>query len=282
MTIDAHPGSIRLWGAPSSPDEPWVEYRAPEGRLVADPWSLATIVFEPGHAREWPGEVHHEHELVWCEGGPLDVETQGRRWLVPPTLGIWLPARTPHKVRADPDVTVYATYLNPDQAVPRWDSVVGVPVTPLLRELLLHGRTAVMPDASRHNLQALAVEQIVPLPAASIELRMPRDVDLRHVTERLLATPGDGRSLDAWASEIGTSPRTFMRRFVEETGLSFAQWRILARTGAALVLLAGGRPVREVAREVGYSSPSTFVSVFRRTTGMSPAAYARLLGAPGH
>jgi len=282
MTSAEHPGSIRIWGAPSFAPEPSVPYRAPEGRFVAAPWSLATNVFEPGHAREWPDEVHYEHELVWGEGGPLDVEATGRRWLVPPSLGIWLPAGTRHKVRADPDVTVYATYLNPDQVAPRWESVVGVPVSALLRELLLHDTTAVMPDASRHSLQALAVEQMLPLPVASIELRMPRDVDLLHVAERLLASPGDGRSLDAWASDVGMSPRSFMRRFVAETGLSFAQWRILARTGAALVLLAEGRSVREVARTVGYSSPSTFVTVFRRTTGMSPAAYARLLGAPGH
>jgi len=105
---------------------------------------------------------------------------------------------------------------------------------------------------------------------------------LEPVLSYLIQNLAAEHTVSELARRATMSERTFARRFVAETGLSFAQWRILARTGAALVLLAEGRSVREVARAVGYSSPSTFVTVFRRTTGMSPAAYARLLGAPGH
>lgn len=274
-------GGIRLWGAPSSgsgvpdADGERTEYRAPTGRLVGAPWLLATLVFEPGRAREWEVEQHREHELLWCEGGALDVEAQGQHWLVPASLGLWLPAGTPHRVRANPDVTVRATYLDPDLVAPGWETIVGVPISALLRELLLHDRAAAMPDASRAHLQALAVEQMVPVTAASIDLRMPSAPGLRQVAEDLVASPGDDRTVDAWASSVGMSSRTFMRRVVEETGSSFAQWRILARMGAALVLLAAGEPVASVAREVGYSSTGTFATLFRRTIGMTPALYAR-------
>jgi AraC-like DNA-binding protein len=42
---------------------------------------------------------------------------------------------------------------------------------------------------------------------------------------------------------------------------------------AALPLLAEGRPVRRVARRVGYATPSAFVAAFRRTVGVAPGRY---------
>lgn len=269
----------RLWGT-SSLGEPFADDAlVPGHRQVLPPWMLSTLVVDPAaEAREWVSAVHHEHELLWCAGRAITVEARGQVWLVPPTLGIWLPAGTVHRVTAHPDASVFAAYLDTSREVPGWDSILGVPVTPLLHELLLHNRRAAMPDASRHALQALAVEQMVPLTAATIELRLPRDLALRGVAERVVADPGDGRSLDAWASSIGMSPRTFMRRFLDDTGSSFAQWRILARVAAALTMLAEGRAVAAVARAVGYSSTGTFVALFRRTTGMTPAAYSRLQG----
>lgn len=276
------PADVRLWGTSALGDAFADDSVVPEHRQVLAPWTLSTLVVDPAaQTREWVSAVHHEHELLWCEGRAITVEARGQVWLVPPTLGIWLPAGTVHRVTAHPDASVFAAYLDTSREVPSWESIVGVPITPLLHELLLHNRRAPMPEASRHALQALAVEQMVPLTAATIELRLPRDPALRVVADRVVRDPGDGRSLDEWASSIGMSPRTFMRRFLDDTGSTFAQWRILARVAAALTMLAEGRTVASVARSVGYSSTGTFVALFRRTTGMTPAAYTRLQGGLG-
>jgi AraC-like DNA-binding protein len=55
--------------------------------------------------------------------------------------------------------------------------------------------------------------------------------------------------------------------------MSFARWRTHARLRAALVHLADGVPVSVVAGRVGYRTPSAFVSVFRRTLGVTPRFY---------
>lgn len=241
------PADVCLWGTSALGDAFADDSVVPEHRQVLAPWTLSTLVVDPAaQTREWVAAVHHEHELLWCEGRAITVEARGQVWLVPPTLGIWLPAGTVHRVTAHPDASVFAAYLDTSREVPSWESIVGVPITPLLHELLLHNRRAPMPEASRHALQALAVEQMVPLTAATIELRLPRDPALRVVADRVVRDPGDGRSLDEWASSIGMSPRTFMRRFLDDTGSTFAQWRILARVAAALTMLAEGRTVASV------------------------------------
>ncbi len=70
------------------------------------------------------------------------------------------------------------------------------------------------------------------------------------------------------------SARTASRRFREQTGTTFAQWRTAVRMRAAVGLLASGMPVVAVARHVGYTSPSAFVQSFRATVGTTPGAYA--------
>jgi len=71
----------------------------------------------------------------------------------------------------------------------------------------------------------------------------------------------------------GTSERTLARAFQAGTGIPFGRWRILLRLQAALPALAGGQPVGNVARRVGYESTSAFVAAFRQETGLTPAAY---------
>lgn len=57
--------------------------------------------------------------------------------------------------------------------------------------------------------------------------------------------------------------------------MTFDRWRTHVRLGAALPLLAEGRPVSRVARTVGYATPSAFLAAFRRTVGTSPGRYLR-------
>jgi AraC-like DNA-binding protein len=55
--------------------------------------------------------------------------------------------------------------------------------------------------------------------------------------------------------------------------MPFGRWRTQVRLRAALPLLAEGLPVASVARRVGYATPSAFVAVFRKATGIPPGAY---------
>ncbi len=63
------------------------------------------------------------------------------------------------------------------------------------------------------------------------------------------------------------------RHFRDETGLSFAQWRQQARLTEGLRRLSQGHAVAQVADQLGYSSPSAFVSMFHRHFGAPPARY---------
>ncbi|UXI82690.1 helix-turn-helix transcriptional regulator, partial [Streptomyces vinaceusdrappus] len=84
--------------------------------------------------------------------------------------------------------------------------------------------------------------------------------------------PADNRSLNDLGRQIGASARTLSRRLRGDLGLTYPEWRTQIRLHHALILLADDTPVTTVAHHCGWSSASTFISVFRRTFGHTPGA----------
>jgi AraC-like DNA-binding protein len=125
-------------------------------------------------------------------------------------------------------------------------------------------------------VHALALLEEV-LPAAkpeSFSLPRPRHERARMLADYFSAQPGDGRSVEMIAAEVGgASLRTFERLFVEETGLSLAAWRRHSRLLTSLSLLAQGKSIGEVAHAVGYESAAAFSTAFKQCFGVSPSSY---------
>ena len=69
------------------------------------------------------------------------------------------------------------------------------------------------------------------------------------------------------------SPKTFHRRFLSSTGITFGRWRQQARLLLSLEALAEGQPVLQVALQHGYESQSAFAAAFRRQFGVAPSSF---------
>ncbi|MFJ3639707.1 GlxA family transcriptional regulator [Streptomyces sp. NPDC090108] len=77
-----------------------------------------------------------------------------------------------------------------------------------------------------------------------------------------------------FAAHARMSPRTFMRRFTEETGDTPLQWVLRARVDAARALLETTRlPVDQIAERVGLGTGSNLRLRFRRILDVSPSEY---------
>jgi methylphosphotriester-DNA--protein-cysteine methyltransferase len=99
---------------------------------------------------------------------------------------------------------------------------------------------------------------------------MPRDARAIALAQSAMAHPRQEQALDVQCRKLGVSARTMQRIFRREVGIDFETWRRQARLMKAVELLAQGRSVKEVSFAVGYNQPGTFVSLFRKTFGMTP------------
>lgn len=94
----------------------------------------------------------------------------------------------------------------------------------------------------------------------------------RWVAERL-SEPLD---VAAMSRHAGVSPRTFARRFREETGTTPLQWLLTRRVLEAQRLLEEtDLPIDEVAWRAGFGTAASLRDHFRRTTATTPTAYRR-------
>jgi len=206
----------------------------------------------------------------------MTVRTQQGIWVVPPLRAVWIPAETPHSVAMSGPVSMRTLYLLPRlvRTLPQKCFVMNV--SPLLRELILHAC-----KFARLNKKAPVQRRIIEIivdqleAAHSIPLQLPHPTDSRamRVVQRLIAGPGEQWTLETLCEDCGASKRTIERLFLAETGMTFTRWRQQLRLLHAMQILASGEKVTGAALDAGYSSPSAFISMFKRQLGTTPTRY---------
>jgi AraC-like DNA-binding protein len=225
-----------------------------------------------------PPRVHADWDLLaYASRGVMSVVTSQGTWVVPPHRAVWIPAGVGHSVRMSGRVTVRTLYFRPRlRGRRRPGACRAINVSPLVRELMLHAsrRNTLRRDApADRRLARVILDQLEALPAEPLQLPMPNDPRARKAAELLQADPGEPRSLALAARATGASKRTLERLFLSETHMTLGRWRQRLRLVEALRLLAKGQAVTRVAFDVGYQSPSAFISAFRRELGTTPGRY---------
>ncbi|WP_282606638.1 helix-turn-helix domain-containing protein [Pelagibius sp. Alg239-R121] len=231
---------------------------------------------------------HDEHQIVHARSGVMRVKTADGSWVLPPGRALWVPAGCFHEIYCRDAVSMRTVYLkqvggagknpsttgNDHAGVALPESCAVWRVSPLMREIIIRMGS----DRDRRqdqHLLALLLSEIETIDVLPLYLPEPGDLKVRRITRALLAKPADEHSLEDWAELLGISPRTLIRRFQAETGMTFRQWRRQARLLAALEYLAAGAPVTSVAYDVGYEGLSAFIEAFRQAFGMTPGQYFR-------
>jgi AraC-like DNA-binding protein len=228
--------------------------------------------FEMPRGKTFERHVHRMHQLAWASSGALTVVIDQRRWVLPPSMALWIPGGTWHTTVAMRATVMHGIYLSPEDVKVGWSAPTVLSVSPLADQLIRRLATDLSDDA-RVRAEGVLLDVLRPAPMPDIALPMPNDDRALRTAEIFLSDPADRRSLDRLAHDAGTSPRTLLRVFLAETGMTFSQWRAQARVQLATAHLAEGTPVSRVAQLVGYTTPSAFAAAFRRVTGSAPAGY---------
>ena len=119
----------------------------------------------------------------------------------------------------------------------------------------------------RSGGQAQYVPRSVPEPLGE-RFAATREWALRRLDQPL--------TLVVLAQHAAVSPRTFSRRFIEETGSAPMQWVLRARIDMARELLElSQRGIEQIAADVGLGTGTNLRLHFQRILGTTPSAYRR-------
>lgn len=222
---------------------------------------------------------HDRHQLVYPSTGLVEVSTAAGSWVAPSDRAIWIPAFAWHEHRFYGPTEFHCVGIDARTRPLAGDQPCVVTVTPLLRELVIEcsqgeesGERS-QPHVGR--LHGVLVDQLRRSDDAALALPTPTDDRLSGACALVAADLSHVYSLSGLGREVGASERTLSRLFRAELGLTYPQWRAQVRLRAALIALAEGATVTDVALKCGWATPSAFVDAYRRAFGHTPGSRHR-------
>lgn len=252
-------------------------FLSPERQVLVDRYERAERS-AVGFAMDYPSGLssgmhsHPKSQLVYAISGLMRLETMEAVFLLPPTMALFLPADMEHSISMQGDVAMREVFIDRSMPVPAHPRVLTV--NPLLRALIIAicAEPVDWPMEGRcPHLIALILDEVTRAETLMTRLPQLREPRLSRISQAIVENPADPRSLEDWAEVCGASARTLARLFMQDTGMTFGQWRLQARLNAAFALLMTGGEIARIAQKVGFSSQSAFGVAFRRTFGLTPA-----------
>lgn len=218
--------------------------------------------------------AHRRGQLLHAVSGTMLVLADRGSWILPPHRALWIPPNIEHEVHCRDHVALRTVYIDPAACAAIGDRCKVLTVSSLLTELLIEAMRVPLEydvDGRDGRLMQLLLDEIGRMDSLPLDVPMPQCPAFRDLCRDILNALDDPATLDDCAAAVGMTRRTFTRRFRQETGISFLQWRVQVRLREAIARLNDGQPVTTVAFDVGYDSPSAFTAAFRRHFNLLPS-----------
>lgn len=223
-----------------------------------------------------PSHRHPWGQLNYASHGVMELEVDGQRFLSPPQYAVWVPPGREHSCYNRQAIVYRSLYVSAELSRKLPASPCTLAISDILKAILsdFASREVKIPqsDADR-RLADVVMDQLQAAKPSDDYLPYARSPALSEVLSALQAEPGDNRTLAQWAEQVHSTERTLARCCQRELGMSFGEWRQRLRFLAAIEALASGEGVQQIAFNLGYSSPSAFISMFRRLSGTTPEQY---------
>ncbi|MDI4238168.1 helix-turn-helix transcriptional regulator [Bradyrhizobium sp. 31Argb] len=264
-------------------DHGFARMNLPDLRINYDPIDpdqfdrpIVSFCIETGQDNdELPLHSHKKGQLVVASHGSVMCRAPGGLWIVPPQGAVWIPAGVLHSNRVSDNGKVYVVFIDPlASMLPT--TCCTFTISSLVRELI--HRLSVFPplypiEGPTSRLGRVLLDELVQMSTEQMYLPISTDSRLQHLAVSLLNDPADRSTVEELAARYAMSERTFARLVFKETGMTFGRWRQRLHILVALQRLSAGSSVQAVSLDLGYETPSAFITMFKKTMGKSPRRF---------
>ena len=271
------------------PDEERVAWCDSPSPVLGSLRVFSAGMFMEARGHWWERTHLDEGVLIYCSAGRGWFRQDDREWEVNAGDLLYAPRLSHHRYWADEVApwSIHWMHLSGEH-LPHYERLLGLLDTGPVLHIGLH--QDILADFTRLVLQH------APIPGEASWF--VRQAGALSVLGRIAALPPDMKSiataygpvqraiaamdaamdrpfdLAAFAREAGCGDRHFSRQFRRVTGQTPGGWFIQRKMQRACTLLTQpGVQIKDVAARLSYADPLYFSRLFRRTIGMSPAAY---------
>lgn len=221
----------------------------------------------------YPSHRHPWGEFVYSFSGVMEIVLGEQQLLAPPQYGVWLPPGVWHIGRNRHAACHCSVYVSQELCTGLPLQPCALTVTPLIHALLdeLHAAPPGQPQsAEEQRLLQVLLDRLKKTSRVGSYLPSSDDPLLAPILRMLERNPVDSRSLPELARLANTTERTLLRRCQRDLGMTLAQWRQRLKVVHALERLESRMTVEAIALDLGYSSSSAFIGMFRKLMGVTP------------
>ncbi len=230
----------------------------------------------------YPPHQHSWGEFIYSFSGVLELIAEGNVFRVPSSYALWLPPNTSHYGFNRHESLHCSLYIDPELARQLPEQPCALIMTPLIREMLSH--LSVSPPTTPYTPEARRfIDVIFDLlrTVSSTGSYLPHSTDplLMRLLNYFEQNPACQQPLKQLAKELGTTERTLARKAQRDLGIALTEWRQRLRVVRAMPMLEKGEKVETISLELGYSTSSAFIAMFKKHMNITPDEYRK--GAPG-
>ncbi|WP_392565372.1 helix-turn-helix transcriptional regulator [Utexia brackfieldae] len=222
-------------------------------------------------------DSHHQGQLFFLESGMISCQAKDKYWTITPNCIGWIPAQTQHRTTCWGKIAGWRVNLpaSCDRLLPTQARLLqnNPLISALLTRIISFVETNTLTDAQSRLFSVFIDEISQSKPITSLLLPLPTDLCLIKITQAILTDPTNKLSQVEWASWVGISVRSLSRHFMAETGMTFTDWKQLARIMLSLEKLSQNLSINEIAYAVGFSDASAYIASFKAIMGISPKRY---------
>jgi AraC-like DNA-binding protein/quercetin dioxygenase-like cupin family protein len=241
----------------------------------------APVYFRSAHmpvSTAYPFHHHPWGEFVYSFSGVMEIMVEGVHIIAPPQFGVWLPPNVEHNALNHQEACHCSVYVTASLCDQLPQIACALTITPLIRALLEELRMSppgLVQTSEESRLLFVLLDKMRQTSRVATYLPGSTDPALAPILKALEDNPADGRSLGDWARLVNATERTLMRRCQRDLGMSLSQWKQRLKVMCSYQQLSKGASVEAIAFDLGYSSSSAFIGMFRKLTGETPDEYRR-------
>lgn len=224
----------------------------------------------------FPTHKHKWHQLLYAISGVLIVDVIGEKLFIPPENAVWLPSGCRHSVSTEYGAELKSLYIDSKYQQLPTDKSLVLKISPIIKALIIEISTFDVEYSIlgyEEELISLTLNTLPRLKHVTDHLPWPTSLELLKMCSQLYEQPRSKKTTQKLAEDLAMSKRTLERKFHRETGMTIQAWCLRLRFLKAIELLTAGHSITNISLDLGYSSPSPFIYMFRNISGMSPGEY---------
>lgn len=235
----------------------------------------------------FPWHEHEKHQIIYTLSGTLYIQIGTTQYFVPEKHIAWIPSRVSHYLYSNnAQVSLVIFYIAFDDSyikpAERNFSVYGINL--VIAENLKYIASEYTRISKREHadlyLYAQGFFNLLPKmsPCDEILLKtlvIPNDIRLYPVLDYIKKHINENLKMEQVASSCGLSVRN-LSRLLSASGIHFSNYLNQQRILRSIeMLVEGEKNIKQIAFEVGFTSPTNYNRSFKQITGKTPGTFVK-------